>query len=150
MPGKKPTVADAQLILQLYDLRREAEMRKARDWCTLLFLPSSRDEVMKLAFAMDTVENRYLRQVVTYYEMLASFVNRGILHRDLVEDSVGEHINLYAKLKPYLKDLREAAGVPQFMQHIEKLIEGSPNGRRRLAMVQKRIAEVTAAKKAGT
>jgi len=35
MSGKKPTVADAQLVLQLYELRREAEMRKARDWCTM-------------------------------------------------------------------------------------------------------------------
>jgi len=103
---------------------------------------------MKLAFATDTVENRYLRQVVTYYERLGSFVNRGILNRDVVEDSVGEHINLYAKLKPYLKDLRQASGFPEFMQHTEKLIEGSPNGRRRLAFMQKRIAEVTAAKKA--
>ena len=45
--------------------------------------------------------------------MLASFVNRGVLNRDRVEDLVGEHINLYAKLKPYLKDLREAFGLPR-------------------------------------
>jgi hypothetical protein len=149
MPGKKPTVADAQLILQLYELRREPEMRKARDWCTQQFLPASRDEVLKLAFALGTEENRYLRQFLTYYEMVASFVNRGLLNRDLLEDSVGEHINLYAKLKPFLKDLREQIGVPEFMQHTERLIEGSPNARRRLALMQKRIAERMAAKKAG-
>lgn len=150
MPGKKPTVADAQLILQLYEIRREPEMRKAREWCTQKFLPASRDEVMKLAFAMGTDENRYLRQFLTYYEMVGSFVNRGVLNRDLVEDSVGEHINVYVKLKPYLKDLREATGFPEFMQHIEKLIERSPNGRRRMAVMEKRIAErMAAARKAG-
>jgi hypothetical protein len=140
-------VADAQLILQLYDLRREPEMRKARDWRTQQIFPSSRDEVLKLAFVMGTDENRYLRQFLTYYEMVGSFVNRGLLNRDLLEDSVGEHINLYAKLKPYLKDLREATGFPEFMQHTERLIEGSQNGRRRLAIMQKRIAQRMADKK---
>jgi len=59
MPAKpKPTVADAQLILELYELRREPEMRKARDWCTQEFIPSSCDDVLKLAFALGLIERR--------------------------------------------------------------------------------------------
>jgi len=150
MPAKKPTVADAQLILELYELRREPEMRKARDWCTQQFFPSSRDEVMKLLFDIGSDHNRYLRQFLSYYEMVASFVNRGVLSRDLLEDSVHEHMNVYAKLKPYLKDLREATGFPEFLQLTERLIEQSSTGRRRMAIMQKRIAErMAAAKKAG-
>jgi len=146
MPGKKPTIADAHLILQLYDLRREPEMRKARDWCTMQFFPVSREEVLKLFFDTGGEQNRYLRQFLSYYEMVASFVNRGLLNRDLLEDSVGEHMNVYAKLKPYLKDLREATGFPEFMQHTERLIERSPNGRRRLAIMEKRVAAFAAKK----
>ena len=75
---KKPTIADAQLILQLYDLRREAEMRKARNWWGGEFFPQSADDVMKMAFTMGSPENNWLRQVAGYWNMAASFVLIGV------------------------------------------------------------------------
>jgi len=69
--AKKPTAADAQLILQLYDLRREAEMRKARSWWLGEFWPQSADDVVKVAWAMGTQENNWLRQVGGYWSMAA-------------------------------------------------------------------------------
>ena len=61
--AKKPTVADAQLIVQLYDLRRESEMRKARTWWTTEFFPETADDFLKVSGAMGTQENAWLRQV---------------------------------------------------------------------------------------
>ena len=147
---RKPTIDDARLILELYDLRREPEMRKARDWCTMQFLPRSYDDVAKIGMAMGTDENRWLRQFLTYYEMIASFVNRGLLDRDLLEDSVGEYLNVYAKLKPYLAEMRRNFGIPEFIQHIERLVEESPTARRRRKQMEERIRQRLAqAQKAG-
>ena len=125
----RATPTDAQLIMQLYDLRREAELRKARVWCTQTFFPKSLDEIVAVFQARGTDENRWLRQFITYYEMAASLVNRGALNRDLFEDSVTEHINVYAKFRPFLKDVRVKIGWPNFMQHTEQLVENSPRGR---------------------
>ena len=81
--AKKPTTSDAHLILELYDLRREAEMRKARHWWAAEFFPLSADEFMKVAFSMGTQENNWLRQVGGYWSMAASFVLLGVLNEDL-------------------------------------------------------------------
>jgi hypothetical protein len=63
---KKPTTADAQIILQLYDLRREAEMRKARHWWGMDFFPQNADDFLKIVWAMGTQENNWLRMVSGY------------------------------------------------------------------------------------
>ena len=136
-----PTATDAQIMMQLYDLRREAEMRKARDWSTLEFFPSSQEEIMAIFMAQGSDPNRWLRQVISYWEMVASFVNRGVLNRDLLEDSVGEYVNVYSKFRPYLKEIRRAIGYPEFMINIERLVEESEAGRRRVAMMEKWIAD---------
>jgi hypothetical protein len=136
-----PDAKDAQLIMQLYDLRREAEMRKARDWSTQVFAPNSLDDIVAISMARGTDENRWLRQVISYWEMVASFVNRGVLNRDLLEDSVGEYVNVYAKFKPYLKEIRQTFGWPDFMINIERLVEESERGRRLLAMMEKWMAD---------
>ena len=140
----KATSTDAQLIMQLYDLRRESELRKARVWCTHTFFPKSVDEVVAVFQARGTDENRWLRQFITYYEMAASFVNRGALNRDIFEDSVTEYINLYAKFRPYLAELRGKIGWPNFMQHTERLVENSPRGREMVKMMLRWFEERTA------
>ena len=81
--AKKPTTADAQLIIQLYDLRREAEMRKARTWWAAEFFPQSADDFIKVAWAMNTQENNWLRQVSGYWGMVSSFVNSGALNEEI-------------------------------------------------------------------
>ena len=136
-----PDAKDAQLIMQLYDLRREAEMRKARDWSTQVFCPASIDDIMALFMAQGSDQNRWLRQVISYWEMVASFVNRGVLNRDLLEDSVGEYVNLYSKFKPYLKEIRQTIGWPDFMVNIERLVEESERARKMLAMMEKWTAD---------
>lgn len=137
--AKKATAADAQLILRLYDLRREAEMRKARNWWFVQFWPNSADDFLKVAPGMQ--ENNWLRQVGGYWSMAASFVLQGALNEDLfLQPSVsGEMFIVFAKVHPFLKELREKTGDPQMFGAIEKVITGSKFGRERLKFTIKRV-----------
>ena len=139
--SKKPTAADAQLIMQLYDLRREAEMRKARSWWLGEFWPQSADDFMKIAGAMGSQENNWLRQVGGYWSMAASFVLHGALSEELfIQPAVsGEMVFVFAKVQPFLKELREKSGDPQLFGDIEKVITGSKFGRERLKLTLKRV-----------
>jgi hypothetical protein len=138
---KKPTAADAQLIMQLYDLRREAEMRKARSWWLGEFWPQSADDFMKIAGAMGSQENNWLRQVGGYWSMASSFVLHGALSEELfIQPAVsGEMVFVFAKVQPFLKELREKMGDPQMFGNIEKVITGSKFGRERLKLTLKRV-----------
>ena len=139
--SKKATASDAQLILQLYDLRREAEMRKARNWWIGEFWPQSADDFLKVAFAMGTQENNWLRQVSGYWSMAASFVLHGAVSEELfIQPAVsGEMVFVFAKVQPFLKELREKSGDPQLFGNIEKVITGSKFGRERLKLTLKRV-----------
>ena len=138
----KPTAADAQLILQLYDLRREAEMRKARNWWLVNFWPQTADDFIKVATALGTQENNWLRQVAGYWDMAAALVLHGTVHPDLfLEGGVsGEMVFLYAKLQPILKDLREKMQSPGLFSNVEKVIMSSETGRERLKTIEARVA----------
>jgi hypothetical protein len=139
--SKKATAADAQLIMQLYDLRREAEMRKARHWWVAEFWPQSIDDILKVSGALGSQENNWLRQVGGYWSMAASFVLHGALNEDLfLQPAVsGEMFFVYAKVQPFLKELREKMGDPQMFGNIEKVITGSKFGRERLKFTLKRV-----------
>ena len=138
---KKPTAADAELILKLYDLRREPEMRKARNWWVVTFWPQTADEVAKIAAALGTQENNWLRQVGGYWDMAAAMVLHGVINPDLfLEGGVsGEMIFIYAKVQPILKDLREKMNMPTLFGNVEKVILGNKAGRERLKLVSARV-----------
>jgi len=140
--AKKPTTADAQLLLQLYDLRREAEMRKARTWWMTEFWPKSAEDFMKVASATGSQDNNWLRQVGGYWGMAASFVLQGVLSEDLFLRPAfsGEMFFLFAKVHPFLKDLREKLGDPEAFGDIEKVIMRTKWGRERLKFIEKRVA----------
>jgi hypothetical protein len=139
--AKKPTASDAQLIMQLYDLRREAEMRKARAWWFTGFWPKNADDFMRIAFTPGTQENNWLRQVSGYWSMAASFVLHGALNADLfLQPAVsGEMFIVFAKVQPFLKELREKSGDPHLFSVIEKVIMSSKSGRERLKFMLKRV-----------
>ena len=139
--SKKATASDAQLIMQLYDLRREAEMRKARSWWLGEFWPQSADDFTKVVGATGSQENNWLRQVGGYWSMAASFVLQGALNEELfLQPAVsGEMYFLLAKVQPFLKELREKSGDPQMFANIEKVITGSKFGRERLKLTLKRV-----------
>jgi hypothetical protein len=134
------TYHDAELVLKLYDLRREAVMREARN-CFAMFTPSSTDEVMSVMFAFDKKESAYIRQVLSYWEMVASLIVHGTLNAELAQDTLGELNFVYARFQPFMKELRQKLDAPEFMQNMEKVAEGTPEARERLARQQKRMAE---------
>jgi hypothetical protein len=138
---RKATVADAELILKLYDLRREPEMRKARNWWLTNFWPQTAEDFMKVANAPGTQENNWLRQVIGYWEMSASLVLHGAANADLfLETSFsGEMYFLYAKMQPILKDLREKMKNPRMFGNIEKVLTRSKDARERLKIVAERV-----------
>ena len=146
--AKKATTADAHLILELYDLRREPEMRKARSWWVGEFWPQSADDFLKVSRAMGTQENNWLRQVGGYWSMAASFVLQGVLNEEMfLQPAVsGEMYFLLAKVHPFLKELREKTGDPHFFGNIEKVITGSKFGRDRLKFTLKRVETILAQK----
>lgn len=139
---KKPTAQDAQLLLQLYLIRQETEMRKARHWWLVDFWPESPEDYLKIEMARRTRENNWLRQVVSYWGMAASFV----LHHTLSERAFleptfsGEMFVVFAKVRPFLKVLRKKTLTPDLMRNIEKVIMGSKASRERLKQVTKRVA----------
>jgi hypothetical protein len=139
--SRKPTAADAQLVLQLYDLRREAELRKARNWWLVTFWPNTADEFIKIATALGTQENNWLRQVGGYWDMAASLVLHGTIHPDLfLEGGVsGEMFFIYAKIRPILKELREKMQSPGLFSNVEKVIMSSKTGRERLKIITARV-----------
>jgi hypothetical protein len=130
------TPADAELILKLYDFRREAQMRKARAWFAASFWPQTFDELMKVVGDFAVPENAYFRQVTSYWEMAASLVLRGALNPDLFFDNNGEMFFVYAKLKPFLAEARQKLNSPEFLARVEKVAESTPEGKVRLERMQ--------------
>ena len=112
--AKKATADDAALILKLYDLRREPEMRKARNWLVTEFWPESADDFLKVANAFPSQENSWIRQVGSYWDMAAAFVLQGALSEELFVQPgcSGEMFFIFAKIHPFLKELRQKMNNP--------------------------------------
>ena len=142
--AKKPTVEDARLILELYDLRREAEMRKARQWWLNTFWPKSADDILRVLMERGTDENNWLRQVLGYWGIAASFVANGVLNEKLFFDPsfCGELLFLFAKIRPLLADLREKTQDLNLLANLESLILRSKLGRAQLERAERTVASV--------
>ena len=122
-------VESADLILKLYDLRRETTMREARNWI-FGFNPTSADEWEKTM--MDPEVGGYLRMVTSYWDMAAALVNHGAIDAEMFCDTVGEHYFVFAKVEPFLAELREKWQSPEAFKHLEKVILDRPDGQARL------------------
>jgi hypothetical protein len=131
---------EASLILKLYELRREEVMRKARDWYFRDFHPQS---IADFSNTMFSEHSGYLRMVVTYWDMAAALVNNGAISLELFNDSNGEHIGVFSKIEPLLGEIRPAYA-PQFAVNLEKLIDATPDGRKRVAAVRERMHAIRA------
>jgi hypothetical protein len=139
---KKATASDAELIMKLYDLRREPEMRKARNWWLTQFWPDTAEDFMKIASTLGTQENNWLRQGGGYWSMAAAFVRSGALNADLfLQPSVsGEMFFMFAKVHPFLGELRKQLGDPEMLRNVEEVITSTKWGRDRLQFILKRVA----------
>ncbi|HEV7699114.1 MAG TPA: hypothetical protein VGO43_02700 [Pyrinomonadaceae bacterium] len=119
----------ADLIMKLYELRREEKMRDARRW-VITFFPESFDDVMQTVVDEKTSAN--FRMLTTYWDMAASFVNRGAIDEAMFLDSAGESWVVFAKVQPYLNEYREAIKNPGFMKQLEDLLMRQPNAQEML------------------
>ena len=120
----------ADLILKLYDLRREATMREARNWI-MTFFPESATDVMQAIISPET--SAYYRMVVSYWDMAASLVNHGAIDEEMFADAHGEHIMVFSKIEPFLLELRETMGSPKMLSNLETLIMKMPDAKEMLA-----------------
>jgi hypothetical protein len=143
MTGTKATPADADIVLKLYELRRETVMREARGWF-LNFWPKSAQDVLAVHNGFGTIENAYLRQVVSYWEMSASLVLRGAVDPDLFMDWSGEMVFVFAKIYPFLKEVRESIN-PGFFLKVETVINQT-NRQAQLEAVLQRQKKMAAGK----
>ena len=131
---------EAGLILKLYELRREETMRKARDWYFREFNPESMADFQAAMFGE---HSGHLRMVVTYWDMAAALVNRGAISLEMFNDANGEQIGVFAKIEPLLGEIR-AMLAPQFAVNLEKLIDATPDGRKRSAGSREQIKAMRA------
>lgn len=135
----------ANLILKLYDLRREEVMRKARSWFLTEFNPSSADEIVAAAMGEHSA---YYRMVITYWEMACSLVNNGAMDEKMFNDANGEHAAVYAKIEPFVPELREKFNAPQWLQHLEEVVMRIPDAKEKLATYRERLKQVAEARAA--
>ncbi len=125
---------DANLILRLYELRREATMREARDWFTTDFMPESVEDLFK---AIAGEHNAKYRMVTSFWDMAAAFVNHGAIDEELFNDIHFEHIAVYAKVEPFLAEFRARAGTPYYLAHLERLIKRMPDSEERIGTLRR-------------
>ena len=112
------TYDDANLLLKLYELRREDKMREARAWFIANFKPKTVDEMMKLC-PPGSAESARMRQVITYWDMAASFVSMGVLNPEMFFANNREFLVVWLRVRPYLSELREKYGDAQYFKHLE-------------------------------
>ena len=115
------SVAAAGLLLKLYELRTEATLRQARAWFAFEFHPSSSRDVLSTWLGPGHESAPY-RMVTSYWDMAASFVTQGAIPAEMFNAANTEHFALYAKLRPYLNEVRAATRYPDYLSHVEQLV----------------------------
>jgi len=137
MPNRKPNHADAELVLKLYDLRREPVMRESRK-AMLRFMPKSFEDVQAL-MSFEHPDNAAWRQVSSYFEYAFGFARHGIVPADFIAEYNGEGFLLYAKIEPFLAEYR-AATSPSAFGNAEWVVKHSSWARKRLELFRARLA----------
>ena len=127
--------ADADLILKLYDLRREPVMREARNWF-FTFNPTTAGEYME---AMMGEHRGHLRMVISYWDMAASLVNNGAIDEKMFNEANGEHLFIFAKIEPILEEMRTTMNAPEALKNFETLVRRIPENKEKLAEIRDRI-----------
>ena len=119
------TPADGELVLKLYEMRREEEMRKARRFIVFDFQPKTLEELRIVSRDLNSPHNSAWRQVTTYWEMAHGLVLHGALDADLFLDTTGEGILVYAKYHHFHVETEKQSGNP-FMRNRAAVIARFP------------------------
>ena len=127
----------ADLILKLYDLRREEVMRQARQW----FAGFNPQSVEDITGAMAGEHSAYFRMVTSYWDMAAALVEQGAIDEQMFNETNGEHAFVFAKIEPHLEQLRAMFG-PQVLPNLEKVVMRLPNAKERLAHLREMMRKM--------
>lgn len=128
---------DADLILKLYDLRREPVMREARNWM-FTFNPTSVEDVMA---TMIGEHSGHLRMVMSYWDMACAMVNNGAIDEELFNQTNGEHIFVYMKIQPVIEGLRAMFDNQEFLKNLETVVKRIPDIETKLPAMRERMAK---------
>ena len=112
------TYEDANLLLRLFELRREPEMRKARDWYAMTFSAATAEEMLQQC-PPGSQENKYVRMVLSYWEMVCSFITSGVLNQELFFQSSGEMLLVWEKARHIVPDWRQFTKNPNSWKNLE-------------------------------
>jgi hypothetical protein len=115
----KPTHEQAQLHLQIYDMRREAKLRQGRDWFFKNYFVDNMEDAMRIA-APGTESGALAMMVLTYWDQACAMLNYGLLHEDLFYETSGEFFGVWERVKPMVPQARELFKNKQFLGHLEK------------------------------
>jgi hypothetical protein len=138
------TYEDVKLILKLYELRREEKLREARQWFASAFRPQTLDDI-KAVLMPDHPGNTAFRMVISYWDMAASFAVRGPLDAELLLESSGELIGVWALVEPFIAEIRAMFQLPEFLRNLEEVISRVEWAPRRVEWIKARIAAPRAA-----
>ena len=128
---------EADLILKLYDLRRETVMREARNWL-FTFNPTSIQDVME---TMVGEHSGHFRMVISYWDMACALVNNGAIDEELFNQTNGEHIFVYMKVQPVLEEIRKMFDNPEFLKNLETTVKRIPEIETKLPAMRERMAK---------
>ena len=123
----------ADLLLRLYELRREATMREARNWFAREFNPNTIDEVVE---ALMGPNSGHFRMVTSYWEMAASFVLNGAIDEQMFNDANGEQLGVFAKMELFLGEYRNRLGSPKYLSQLEQIVMRRPGAKEQLATIR--------------
>lgn len=136
---------DALVIMKLYEIRSEARMREARSWFFSEFAPQSGKDIVALLVSGERESASY-RMVASHWEVAASLANNGGIDEQLFLDANSEHIVVFAKLQPFIAEIRETIGEPDYLAQLERLVMKVPNVEKKLENRRRLLERWTHAK----
>ena len=131
---------DADLILKLYDLRREATMREARNWL-FGFNPTTIQDIIDVLLSE---HSGHYRMVISYWDMAAAIVNNGAIDEKLFNETNGEHLFVYSKIAPLIPEIRGLFGNPEFLMNLETLVKRIPDHEEKITAMRERMKRFAA------
>jgi hypothetical protein len=146
---RKPTPDDAELLMHLYEIRRDPELRRARQWFLTEFKAATWSEI-KTGYLRFGDEDRWFRMTTSYWEMVGSMVNREVLHPELFFDHTGEDIVSWERCKPWIAGAR-ADIRPSYLIQFERLVAAHQEYRKKVnaaVLAEAKVAAVATAAKA--
>jgi hypothetical protein len=126
----QPTYDDANLLLRLYEIRREDKLRQARHWFLFEFKPGAWGHIRERFFTGEEEDN-HLRMVVSYWDMVCALVRQGVLNKDLFYSTNSEHLMVWEKIKPWVEEARKDRDNPLMLRNIEDIVEDTMQWRQR-------------------